>query len=74
MCSNRRQFLRAGGALMALPFRRSIHASTAVAPRPGRKLVLMSVPNGLVRRSFFPVEENGQMAAIATTLQISALF
>ena len=62
MSLSRRQFLKANGAVLALPFLRSF-AGAADQPRngiqPSRKLVMMYVPNGLVRRCFFPGEENG---------------
>lgn len=58
---SRRHFLRSGGAILALPFLHSLPARAAGKPSsPGKKLVLMYVPNGLVRRCFFPGEENGE--------------
>jgi len=60
---SRRQFLRANGAALALPFFPSVAGATAAAAavRPDKKLLMMYVPNGLVRRCFFPGEENGEL-------------
>lgn len=61
--SSRRSFLRANGALITLPFLHSLAptlataAATTAAGKPHKKLVIMYVPNGLVRRCFFPGEE-----------------
>ncbi len=47
---------------MALPFMPSIAgAAAAKASKPDMKLVMMYVPNGLVRRTFFPGEEEGTL-------------
>jgi hypothetical protein len=57
---SRRQFLVANGAALALPHLPSLAAETKKrAEKPSKKLVIMYVPNGLVRRCFFPGEENG---------------
>ena len=58
---SRRQFLRANGAIMALPFLPSVAGKAIAATRPDKKLLMMYVPNGLVRRCFFPGEENGEL-------------
>lgn len=58
---SRRQFLRANGAMMALPFLPSVAGKAIAATRPDKKLLMMYVPNGLVRRCFFPGEENGEL-------------
>ena len=59
---NRRQFLRTGGAAMALPFLPSIGQSAKPSANvPDKKLVMMYVPNGLVRRCFFPGEEEAEL-------------
>lgn len=59
---NRRQFLRVKGAAMSLPFLPSLAGATAEsAASPDKKLVMMYVPNGLVRRCFFPGEEEGEL-------------
>jgi len=56
--------LKAKGAVLTLPFLHSL-SSTGTAARyaakPAKKLVMMYVPNGLVRRCFFPGEENGEL-------------
>ena len=61
---SRRKFLRTKGAMLTLPFLHSIpDLSGAEAPKekPAKKLVIMYVPNGLVRRCFFPGEEKGEL-------------
>ncbi|MEK6234143.1 MAG: DUF1552 domain-containing protein [Planctomycetales bacterium] len=66
---SRRQFLRAGGAVLALPALPSLAGSAAAkADQPAKKLVIMYVPNGLVRRCFIPGEENGVLPGFATVL------
>ena len=61
---SRRTFLHAQGAALALPFLPSI-ARAAVDPRkasrPSQKLVIMYIPNGIVRRCFFPGEEESEI-------------
>ncbi|MFT5857192.1 MAG: hypothetical protein ACI8XO_004451, partial [Verrucomicrobiales bacterium] len=65
MSISRRKFLKAKGATIALPFLPSIAHTFADVPnkgiKPAKKLVMMYVPNGLVRRCFFPGEENGEI-------------
>ena len=50
--------------MVALPFLQSL-ASTAdgteAAVRPSKKLVIVYIPNGIVRRCFFPGEEEGEL-------------
>ncbi len=63
---SRRKFLKTNGAVMALPFLPSLAGSLAAeptkkAPKPSKKLVIMYVPNGLVRRCFFPGEEEAAL-------------
>ena len=59
---SRRQFLRSNGAVVALPFLPSIaRGAAAKTVRPEKKLVMMYVPNGLVRRCFFPGEQEGEL-------------
>ncbi len=62
----RRNFLRANGALLSLPFLHSFPVSRAVASaqksaKPDKKMVIMYVPNGVVRRTFFPGEEEAEL-------------
>ena len=52
----RRNFIKAGGASVSLPFLNSIAASRS-SQKPDKKLVFMYIPNGIVRRCFFPGEE-----------------
>ena len=60
---SRRKFLKAQGAVLTLPFLRSIPDAIAgeagKGSKPAKKLVIMYVPNGIVRRCFFPGEEDG---------------
>jgi hypothetical protein len=68
---SRRQFLKAKGAVLTLPFLHSVSPAIAAAAEkedaptreegPEKKLVIIYVPNGLVRRCFFPGEENGKL-------------
>ncbi len=58
---SRRQFLRANGAVLALPFLPSIAGGAVKATQPSKKLAMVYVPNGLVRRCFFPGEEDGEL-------------
>ena len=62
MSISRRKFLKTKGAVLTLPFLHSF-ADVLGAPKkkdkPSKKLVIMYVPNGLVRRCFFPGEEEG---------------
>ena len=60
----RRRFLKAQGAVVALPWLHSLAGANEkqqLAARPSSKLVVFYVPNGLVRRCFFPGEENGEL-------------
>ena len=60
---SRRNFLRANGAMLSLPFFHSLAGAadrTAVA-KPSKKLVIVYIPNGIVRRCFFPGEENAEL-------------
>jgi hypothetical protein len=60
MSMTRRQFLRTKGALLTLPFLPSIcGAAPKAVVQPPKRLVMMYVPNGLLRRGFFPGEEQG---------------
>ncbi|MBL8815214.1 MAG: DUF1552 domain-containing protein [Planctomyces sp.] len=61
---SRRKFLKANGAMMALPFLPSLalgNQRTSIAAKPDKKLVIMYIPNGIVRRCFFPGEENAEL-------------
>jgi len=61
---SRRTFLRAQGAVLALPFLPSL-ALAADDPRgqsgPSQKLVILYLPNGIVRRCFFPGESSAAL-------------
>ncbi|MBS0206985.1 MAG: DUF1552 domain-containing protein [Planctomycetes bacterium] len=61
---SRRSFLRANGAILSLPFLPSLVSAAdplSKVTRPGKKLVLMYIPNGIVRRCFFPGEEDAEL-------------
>lgn len=61
---SRRAFLKANGAILTLPFLHSFAGGfeqPTMGAKPSRKLVLMYIPNGIVRRCFFPGEENSEL-------------
>ena len=55
---SRRQFISTSGATMALPFMPSLARGSERALLPNKKLVMMYIPNGILRRYFFPGEED----------------
>ncbi|MCB9952580.1 MAG: DUF1552 domain-containing protein [Planctomycetaceae bacterium] len=60
----RRSFLRAKGAALALPFLPSLafaQGDTKASNKPSKKLAIVYIPNGIVRRCFFPGEENADL-------------
>ena len=57
--TTRRSFLRgAAGATLALPWLESLALSNTVAAKPARRLAIFYVPIGVVRRGFFPGEQD----------------
>ena len=63
---NRRDFLKAQGAVMMLPFLPSLAGGVSPAIKsasPSKKLLIMYIPNGIVRRCFFPGEEQAELPA-----------
>ncbi|MEM7476747.1 MAG: DUF1552 domain-containing protein [Planctomycetota bacterium] len=60
MTISRRQLLAAGGAVMGLPFLPSLARATGPG-KPSKKLVIMYIPNGIVRKCFFPGEEEAAL-------------
>ena len=59
---SRRKFLKASGATVALPFLPSmpgVFGAGSKVAKPSKKLAIMYIPNGIVRRCFFPGEESG---------------
>ena len=55
---SRRQFLIANGAALALPTLPSLAAGKkSGVEKPSKKLVITYIPNGIVRRGFFPGED-----------------
>jgi len=58
---SRRNFLRTQGAILSLPFMHSLSAAAGQdqgEAKPSKKLLIMYIPNGIVRRCFFPGEED----------------
>jgi hypothetical protein len=63
---NRRDLLKAQGAVMMLPFLPSLARGVSPAiesASPSKKLLIMYIPNGIVRRCFFPGEEQAELPA-----------
>ena len=61
---SRRKFLKANGAAVALPFLHSmpgVFGAGSKVAKPSKKLAIMYIPNGIVRRCFFPGEEQGEL-------------
>lgn len=59
---SRRRLLQVQGATLALPFLPSLgRAAEAAAAAPSKKLALVYLPNGIVRRCFFPGEEQAEI-------------
>ncbi|MEE3219404.1 MAG: hypothetical protein VX257_04035, partial [Planctomycetota bacterium] len=55
---SRRKFLIANGVALALPALPSLAAEAKDgAAKPSKKLVITYIPNGIVRRGFFPGED-----------------
>ena len=64
MSISRRKFLQANGAVLTLPFLPSLAGASdepVQGRKPSKKLLIMYLPNGLVRRCFFPGEETGEL-------------
>ena len=57
---SRRRFLASQGAMLTLPFLPSLAGAAKVA-KPSKKFVMFYVPNGIVRRTFFPGEEKAEL-------------
>ena len=55
---SRRQFISTSGATLALPFMPSLSGAASKTLLPNKKLVMMYIPNGILRRYFFPGEED----------------
>ena len=56
-----RNFLRVNGAVLTLPFMPSIAGEPKKGAKPAKKLAMMYIPNGIVRRGFFPGEEEANL-------------
>ena len=64
---NRRTFLRGlGGAALSLPFLESLAANSA----PAMRLAFFYLPNGLVRRGFFPGEADRELPKFANQFNV----
>ena len=66
---SRRKFLIANGAALALPTLPSLAAELNGGPKkdaekPSKKLVITYIPNGIVRRCFFPGEEKAELPGV----------
>ena len=64
MTLSRRNFLKTQGAILTLPVLHSLAAAAgpaAAKAKPSKKLVIMYIPNGIVRRCFFPGEEEATL-------------
>lgn len=64
MHHNRRHFLKAQGAKLLLPALPSLAYGASrrfEEARPSKKLMIMYIPNGIVRRCFFPGEETAEL-------------
>ena len=63
---SRRAVLRGGGATLTLPMMDSLiwadKASSSISA-PTKKLAIIYLPNGIVRRCFFPGEEEAESVA-----------
>ncbi|MBU6296174.1 MAG: hypothetical protein KJS91_15950, partial [Planctomycetes bacterium] len=59
----RRRVLRANGAVLTLPLFHSLARSAPdkLPAKPSQKLAILYIPNGIVRRCFFPGEENAEL-------------
>ncbi len=61
---SRRHILRGAGVTLSLPFMPSLSWAgdkSAKLDRPSKKLAIVYLPNGIVRRCFFPGEENAKI-------------
>lgn len=59
----RRKALKAHGAVLTLPLFHSLAraADAKATAKPSQKLAIIYIPNGIVRRCFFPGEENADL-------------
>ncbi|MBB3209389.1 hypothetical protein FHS27_005229 [Rhodopirellula rubra] len=64
MNHSRRSFLRIHGGTLVLPFLPSLAWADGISSEigtPNKKMVIVYLPNGIVRRCFFPGEENAEV-------------
>ena len=61
MSLTRRNFLKVNGAVLTLPFMLSLAGEIKKGEKPAKKLAMMYIPNGIVRRGFFPGEEEATL-------------
>ena len=65
--TTRRSFLQsAAGATLALPWLDSLAAADQVSIKPAQRLAIFYVPNGVVRRGFFPGEQDERIPGTRT--------
>jgi hypothetical protein len=57
----RRKFLRTNGVTLSLPFLHSLANAAESKAKPSKKLAILYIPNGIVRRCFFPGEEMAEL-------------
>ena len=61
MSLTRRNFLKVNGAVLTLPLMPSLAGEIKKGEKPAKKLAMMYIPNGIVRRGFFPGEEEANL-------------
>ncbi len=61
MIFSRRHFIRTAGATVLMPFFPSLGYGRTEDLLPNKKLVMMYLPNGILRRNFFPGEEDANL-------------
>ena len=61
MSLTRRNFLKVNGAVLTLPFMPSLAGEIKKGEKPAKKLAMMYIPNGIVRRGYFPGEEEANL-------------
>ena len=61
MSLTRRNFLKVNGAVLTLPLMPSLAGEIKKGEKPAKKLAMMYIPNGIVRRGFFPGEEEATL-------------
>ena len=66
--TTRRSFLRGGaGAALTLPWLESLAAADGETSQPARRMAFFYVPNGVVRRGFFPGEHENEIPGFSSS-------